>query len=292
MRIPKSEIRMTNQTRMTKSEAKYFGHSDFGFDSSFRFRHSSFAGTRRGFTMIELIVALGMVAIIAASLSSTLWSAYHATRQAEAAVAPSDRVDSAFAILAGDLQNALQTQLRPASYLVGIPTSATNDEQTAFLGTQNQDNRGHPADQVVFFTTAESPVHVYANGEIKCVQYLVIQPTGSTDHVLVRRVTRNLLPPNGQNGAIDEEVICTSVSSFTLQYSYDGTTFNPTAMSPDSWDASQMDNTIPAAVKVTLELEGTTPNGKVQTNSYSRTILLPCSTASLDTNVNTGVTGL
>jgi prepilin-type N-terminal cleavage/methylation domain-containing protein len=250
------------------------------------------ASDRRGFTMIELIVALGMVAVIAASLSSTLWTAYHATRQAEAAAAPSDRVDAAFQILSGDLQNALQPQLRPASYLVGIPTTATNDEQTAFLGTQNQDNRGHAADQVVFFTTADSPVHVYANGEIKSVQYLVIQPNGSSDHVLVRRVTRNLLPPDGQTASTDEEIICTGVSSFTLQYSYDGITFNPSSMSPDSWDASQEDNTIPAAVKVTLALDETQPNGKTQTASYSRIILLPCSTASLDTNVNTGTAGL
>jgi len=246
----------------------------------------------RGFTMIELIVALAMVAIIAASLSSTLWTAYHATRQSEAAIAPSDQADVALQFLSEDLQNALQTQTRPASSLVGAATAANNSEQTAFLGTQEQDSRGHPADDVVFFTTAESPVHVYASGEIKCVEYKVVQPLHSSDFVLVRRVTRNLLPVNGQNGATDEEVICTGVSSFSLQYSYDGTTFNPTSSSPDSWDASQMDNTIPAAVKVTLELEETQPSGKVQIASYSRIILLPCSTACLDPNVNAGVTGL
>lgn len=243
---------------------------------------------RRGFTMIELIVALGMVAIIAASISSSLWLAYHTTCQAEAAVAPSDQVDNAFEFLSNDLQNALQTQTRPASYLVGAPTAANNFEQTAFLGTQGQDNRGHPSDDVVFFTTAESPVHVYANGEIKCVEYKVIQPLRSSDHVLVRRVTRNLLPPDGQNGSVDEEVICTGVSSFSVEYSYDGTTFNPTSLTADSWDASQEDNTVPAAVKITLELEETQPDGKIHTASYSRIILLPCSTASLDPNVNPG----
>jgi prepilin-type N-terminal cleavage/methylation domain-containing protein len=250
------------------------------------------AAHRRGFTMIELIVALAMVAIIAASLSSTLWTAYHATRQAEAAVAPSDQADVALQFLTEDLQNALQMQTNPGSVLVGTATVANNFEQTAFLGTQEQDSRGHPADDVVFFTTAESPVHVYANGEIKCVEYKVIQSLQSKEFVLVRRVTRNLLPVNGQNGATDEEVICTGVSSFSLEYSYDGTTFNPTSLTPDSWDASQLDNTIPAAVKITLELEETQPNGKMQIASYSRIILLPCSTASLDPNVNAGVSGL
>jgi Tfp pilus assembly protein PilW len=242
--------------------------------------------------MIELIVALAMVAIIAASLSSTLWTAYHTTLQARAAVSPSDQADVAFQFITQDLQNALQTQTNPASELVGSPVPATNYEQTAFLGTQEQDSRGHPADDIVFYTTAESPVHVYANGEIKAVEYKVIQPQSSSDFVLVRRVTRNLLPVNGQNGAVDEEVICPGVSSFTREYSFDGTTFNPSTLTADSWDASQMDNTIPAAVRVTLGLEVTHPNGKQSVETFSRIVLLPCSTASLDPNVNTGVTGL
>lgn len=247
---------------------------------------------RAGFTMIELIVALAMVAIIAGSLASTLWTAYHTTRAAEAGVAPSDQADAALEIFANDIQNALQPQKQPQSVLVGTPMVSNNEEQTAFLGTEGQDTRGHPDDDVVFFTTAESPVHVYANGEIKSVEYKVIQPLRSNDFVLVRRVTRNLLPVNGQNGATDEEVICTGVDSFSLQYSYDGVTFNPTSLTPDSWDASQEDNTIPAAVKVTLVLDETSQSGKPQTATYSRIIMLPCSTALLDTNVNAGASGL
>jgi prepilin-type N-terminal cleavage/methylation domain-containing protein len=246
----------------------------------------------RGFTMIELIVALAMVAVIAASLSSTLWTAYHTARSAEAAAVPTDRAEAALDILAGDLQNALEPQIQPASSLVGCPTVASNEEATAFLGTEEQDSRGHPDDDVVFFTTAESPVHVYANGEVKCVEYKVIQPLRSSDFVLVRRVTRNLLPINGQNPATDEEVVCTGVDSFSVQYSYDGVTFNPTTLTPDSWDASQEDNTIPAAVKVTLVLDQTSPAGKTYTESYSRIIMLPCSTAILDPNVNAGLSGL
>jgi prepilin-type N-terminal cleavage/methylation domain-containing protein len=247
--------------------------------------------TRRGFTMIEMIVALAMVAIIAASLSSTLWSAYHTTRITQAALSPSDQASAAMAFLCNDLQNALQPQRQPVSYLVGSPVPAANDEQTAFLGTQSQDNRGHEADDVVFFTTADSPVHVYANGEIKSVEYKVIQPQGSSDYVLVRRVSRNLLPPNGTTAAIDEEVVCTGVSSFTLEYSYDGITFNPTTMTAGTWDASQEDNTIPAAVRITLELQDTQPNGKIGTTSHMRIVSLPCSTAQLDPQVNTGISG-
>jgi len=245
----------------------------------------------RGFTMIEMIVALAMVAIIAAAMSSTLWSAYHQTRITEAALAPSDQASAAMKFICEDLQDALQTQVQPASYLVGIGVPATNGEQTAFLGTPEQDNRGHEADDVVFFTTADSPVHVYANGEVKCVEYKVIQPQRSKDYVLVRRVTRNLLPPDGQTAATDEEVVCTGVSSFTLEYSFDGITFSPTTMTHGSWDASEEDNTIPAAVKITLELEKPLQNGKTETNTFTRVVSLPCSTADLDPQVNTGISG-
>lgn len=247
-----------------------------------------------GFTLIEMVVALAMVAIVAAALSSTLWTAYHTTRQTQAAVAPGDQASIALQYFCDDLQCAMQMQPQgyPASVLVGAATAETNFEQTAFLGTPGQDNRGHEADDVVFFTTAESPVHVYANGEIKCVEYKVVQPVGRADHVLVRRVTRNLLPVSGQNGSTDEEIVCAGVSSFTLEYSYDGTNFGQPPLTAGTWDATQEDNTVPAAVRVTLGLEETQPNGKVQTMSFTRVVFLPCSTADLDSQVNAGVSGL
>jgi prepilin-type N-terminal cleavage/methylation domain-containing protein len=245
-----------------------------------------------GFTLIELVLALAMVAIVAASLSSALWTAYRATRQAQAALAPQDQVSIALQYLCDDLQCAMQTQTNPASILVGAAVPATNYEQTAFLAAPGQDNRGHEADNVVFFTTAESPLHVYASGEIKCVQYKVIQPVGSAEDVLVRRVTRNLLPVSGQTGSTDEEVVCTGVSSFTLEYSYDGTNFSPPPLTAGTWDATQEDNTIPAAVRVTLVLDPPQNAPNARPASFTRVIFLPCSTAALDSQVNAGVSGL
>ncbi|MGA2439817.1 MAG: type II secretion system protein GspJ [Tepidisphaeraceae bacterium] len=248
----------------------------------------------RGFTLIELVVALFIVGIIAVSMSSTLWMAYNTTRKAEAAVTPGDQSSIALEYFCDDLQSAMQPQTAPTpSVLVGAATAATNNEQTAFLGTPEQDNRGHEADDVIFFTTSDSPVHVYANGEVKCVEYKVVQPLGRPDHVLVRRVTRNLLPLSGQTASTDEEVVCTGVSSFKLEYSFDGTNFTPQTSTAGSWDATQEDNTIPAAVRVTLELEeAPQSNGKVQTISFTREVFLPCSTADLDPQVNAGVSGL
>jgi type II secretion system protein J len=225
-----------------------------------------------GFTLIELVVALAMVAIIAGSLATSLWTAYHATQRTEAAVTPSRQASIMMDYLAGDLQNALQTS---------TATTTTTTLIGNFEGTQAQDDRGHEADDVIFFATTESPQHVDANGEVKQIELTVEHITGSNDYALVRRVTRNLLAQI--QPAPDEEIICRNVSSFTLQY-FDGSNWDTT------WDSTQEDKTIPAAVQVKVELQDPAAAGKTPPVSYERIIPLSCSTAYFDSAVNTGVT--
>ncbi|HEY1922424.1 MAG TPA: type II secretion system protein GspJ [Tepidisphaeraceae bacterium] len=223
----------------------------------------------RGFTLIELVVALSMVVVLAASLSSTLWLAYHATQRTEAAVNPSRQAAIMLDYLASDFQNAMQAG------------SATTTLIGNFEGTQAQDDRGHEADDVIFFSTAESPQHVDANGEVKQIELTVEHLTGSNDYALVRRVTRNLMADI--QPAPDEEIICRGVSSFTLQY-FDGSNWDTT------WDSTVEDKTIPAAVQVKVEL--TDPNASPTAPPVIRERIIPllCSTAALDSSVNTGVT--
>jgi type II secretion system protein J len=222
-----------------------------------------------GFTLIELVVALAIVAIIAASLADSLWIAYHATQRTEAAITPSRQASIMMDFISSDLQNALQTGTT-ATTLIGN-----------FEGTQAQDDRGHEADDVIFFSTAESPQHVDANGEIKQIELTVEHIAGTNDYALVRRVTRNLLAE--VQPAPDEEIICRGVSSFTLQY-FDGSNWDTT------WDSTVEDKTIPAAVQVKVELEDTNASSKSPPINYERIIPLLCSTASIDPAVNTGVT--
>jgi type II secretory pathway component PulJ len=230
-----------------------------------------------GFTLLELVVALAMVTMIVATLASCLWTAYHAATRTEAAIVPSRQAAIALQYISDDLQNTLQQSPAQA---VAAQTAGATVLTGNFEGTQSQDSRGHEADDVLFYSTAESAQHVDANGEIKQVEITVEQPSNSSDFVLVRRVTRNLLAD--VQPAPDEEIICRGVSSFTLQY-FDGSNWDPT------WDSTQEDNTVPAAVQVTLELEEPQANGKMQTVKYERIISLPSSTAALDPTVNSGV---
>jgi type II secretion system protein J len=217
-----------------------------------------------GFTLLELVVAMSMVAVLAVSLSESMHVAFKAVSSADAAVEPSRTASIAMDFLGQDLQNALP----PGTVLAGT-----------FEGTQGQDSRGHENDDLIFFSTADSPQHVDANGETKQVE-LTMEQTPDGDWVLVRRVIRNLLSQTQVNP--DEEVLCRGVSSFTLQYST-GSQWNTT------WDSTQEDNTIPAAVQVTLELQRADTKGVMQTMRYTRVFALGCSTASTDPTVNSGV---
>src|SRR5205085_2713598 len=124
----------------------------------------------------------------------------------------------------------------------------------------SQDDRGHPGDDVIFFTTNDGPVHDTNNsavtgvptgdGEIHRVELIILTQPNTNEHVLVRRVVSNLLAP--QEVQPDDEVICRGIWSFNVRY-YDGSDWQ------DSWDSFN-DNVIgetpelPAAIEVTIEM--------------------------------------
>ena len=250
-----------------------------------------------GFTLLELMIALAMVAIVAASLASTLGLAFKAQKSAETAIEPPRSAELAMDFLQADIQSALQPNPGLAASdstgtsISGLGSSSSSAASNAsssiaadqalgvlagnFEGTQSTDDRGHEADDLIFYGTAQSPFHPDANGEIKQIE-LTVQKVGS-DYCLVRKVTRNLL--SEQTVTPDQEVLCRGVNSFTLQY-YTGSEWMTT------WDSTQEDNTIPASVQIALEL--VRPNGRgEQTYSYSRVFNMPCSTAAVNSTVNT-----
>jgi type II secretion system protein J len=227
------------------------------------------ANRRGGFTLLEIVVALGMVAVLAASLYASIRVAFEAKRGAEAALDPARSAALALDIVQNDLQNALQ----PGGTIV-----------QSFEATQNQDDRGHEADDVIFFSTAPGPTHIDSNGDVKQIELTILDSANSTmqGHGLARRVTGNLMSPTQVTP--DDEVLCRDVSSFTVQYST-GSEWMTT------WDSTQEDNTLPASVQMTLVLERTdTGSNQPREYSYTRTFTLPCSTAAQDPNVNSGVT--
>ncbi len=215
-----------------------------------------------GFTLLELIVALAMTAAIAASLYASLRSVFIARASAEAAIEPARTAELAMGFLRNDFQNAMLTSGTLA---------------TSFQATSN----GGAAD-VIFFTTADSPEHPNANGEIKQVELTVQKQANTGDTILLRRVSRNLLSQTQVTP--DEEVLCRGVSGLRVRY------FTGDAWI-DSWDSTQEQNLLPAAVEVTLALERPGGGGQTRTLRYVRVFPISCSTVS-STNPAGGIGGL
>jgi type II secretion system protein J len=226
--------------------------------------------SRRGFTLLELVISMMIVAILVPVLYSCLKNAYALKSKTEAAVAPARDAEQVFDWLRQDLNDA-------------IPPSVNTGLIGPFEGITGTDNRRRENDDLQFYTTADSPLDASNNNEIKLDELTIITTPNGSDHVLVRKITRDLITQPAPNP--DVEVICRGVGGFGLRY-FDGTNWT------DTWDSTAEDNTIPAAVEVTLTLDrpnGTSRNPDGTTSfKYVRVIPLGCSSAAFDSTVNTG----
>jgi type II secretion system protein J len=224
----------------------------------------------RAFTLLELMLALIIVAALVPVLYDSLRVGFREKAAAEAAVEPVRSMEIAMDLLRQDLGDAV------------APSASTSSLEGPFEGTDGKDDRGCDADDLQFYSMAESPVHDTNNGEIKSIELAVVTaPNGQ--HVLIRKVIRDLISDQAPNP--DVEVICRGIDGFNLRY-FDGTAWT------DTWDSTAEDNTLPAAVEVTLTLDRDNgPSQNVDGKScfkFVRVLQLPCSTAAFDSAVNSG----
>ncbi len=212
-----------------------------------------------------------IIAMLLPALYSMLRISFRAKASADLATEPSRTAELAIDWIRADLSDAL------------APGPSTGTLVGPFTGTQGTDNRGNPADDLLFYTTADAPQDATNNGEIKLDELTVITTPNGSDHVLVRKITRDLVTQPSPNP--DVEVLCRGVTGFSLRY-YDGTQWDTT------WDSTAEDNTLPAAVEVTVSLDR--PNGNTinrdgsRSFKYVRVIPIACSTAAFDSAVNSG----
>jgi general secretion pathway protein J len=218
---------------------------------------------RRGqaFTLLEILLALAMVATLGLALYASMTIGFRARRTAHAQVAQMREASIVLAVAQEDLQSAL----RPAGVLAGAFVGRTQEVVDGTLGdaglldfyTLGRDAK--PADP----NEPESP---FADG-VRHVQILLRNddPRG----LLVRRVTRNLLAQTATEP--DEEILARNVRAFTLRY-FDGEAWQ------DEWDSSALSNTLPVAVEMTIELAPPGPSREgVEPKPYRVTQVIPLS---------------
>jgi len=188
------------------------------------------SNNRKAFTLLEVLVAATMTALLAGSLYATLYTAFRARRSGVEAVGSSRRAELAADFVCAELRSAVV----PNGILAGT-----------FFGEDATGPLGSESDTVSFYRTADAIDQEAGQGEIMMVELACEPSSRGSGMDLVRRVRRNLLAPTFYD--LPAEVLCRNVLAFNLRY-FDGVEWL------DSWDSSVEENTLPLAVEVDLVL--------------------------------------
>jgi prepilin-type N-terminal cleavage/methylation domain-containing protein len=203
----------------------------------------------RGFTLLEVLLAIGIVSIIAGSLYASLYIGFKAQRSATAAVAPVRIAALTLEMIRQDVEGALP----PNGVLVG-PFTGVYSAEFASLG---------------FFSAANVPAPGEFASDLRHVELLVDTAVDDGKPALYRRVTTNLLPSSETLSR--DQVLCRNVTQFSLRY-FDGTEWS------DSWDSVAYDNQLPLAIEVTLEFNyiADSLRGDERLYRIRRVMAVPC----------------
>ncbi len=225
----------------------------------------------RGFTLLEIILAMTMVAVLSMSLYMSLRAGIKARNGSIGIVTPIRAAEVAMEMIRQDLESALP----PVGLLAGQIQSGGFQVQgtCGFVGMHQND-----ADAIQFYCIGDDSELLSAaanldqtkQGGVRKVQFYVTTLSDGTPNVLVRGITNNLLSQVTTDP--DEEVLCRNVKSFTLRY-WDASS----QTWQDEWDSTQLSNAMPTAVEVTLQLQWPDKdNGEPRTYRTSRIYSLSC----------------
>lgn len=203
------------------------------------------------FTLIEVLLALMICAIVLVVISSVFAGALHLQQQASESVDHTLPIERAMNLLRRDLKNAIA----PGSVLAGP------------LQSGSLEGGVDASDGIQIYTTTGllSPNEPW--GDIQKVTYGLQDSTdgNSTGKQLVRSVTRNLLSTGMEDE--DDQFLADGVQSLTFSY-FDGTDWL------DTWDDT-VETNLPMAVRVSIQLASKDPN---QTPPAPMQLLVPLMT--------------
>lgn len=212
-------------------------------------RHASCR--RRGFTLMELVLVLGIVA----TLSLSLYGAMNAGFKARENAMRQMRGVSA-AIVAMDLiEQDLQSVLPPKTTLTG-----------PFVGLA-MGSPGREADSVDLYTIGRDAGNVNSVLAEGFRRVQILTKTDGQSNLLVRRVTRNVLAQTVPEP--EEEILARDVLALSITY-YDGVSWY------QEWDSTLQNNALPMAVQITLRLANPTKQDPDQVYTITRLVPLPC----------------
>ena len=231
------EFQMTNDERNPKAEVPT------GLRTTLP---SSFVIPQRGFTLLELLLAVLVFAIVLAAIHTVFFSAFKLRQRTTDAIERSLPLQQALAIIKRDLANLVPPGGTLSGALQSTPTITTTASGVSMAGSLNRQSGPQ-------FYTAVGIVDDHAPcGEIERVSYYLAAPTNDTPGLdLFRSVARNLLPLTQDQ--TDNQFLMSGVEAISFQY------FNGTAWQ-ETWDSTEVDsmtgltNNLPGAIKLQLQL--------------------------------------
>jgi type II secretion system protein J len=188
----------------------------------------------RAFTLLEVLLAVAVFAIVLAAINSVFFAALRLRNKTAEAFEAALPLSHALAVLKGDLAGLMPPS---GGALAGQLQSAVTSNATVTLTGERVSPDLFTCSAIVDDTSPFSEVQ-------KVAYYLAIPTNNSAGRDLVRLVTRNLLPTLADEPA--QQWLMSGVETMLFQY-YDGTQWL------DTWDSTTASN-LPLAVKVQIEL--------------------------------------
>ena len=211
--------------------------------SSFIIHHSSFCLQRRGFTLLELLLAVLVFSIVLGAIHVVFFSAFKLRNKTAEAIERSLPLQQTLAIIKRDLANLVPPGGALSGALQSTPTIATGSGMSGSMNGQS----GPQFYSAVGIVDDNAPW-----GEVERVSYFLASTTNNTPGMdLHRSVTRNLLPLIQDQ--TDDQYMMSGVESIAFQF-YDGNAWR------DTWDSTQVDsatgltNNLPRGIKMLLQL--------------------------------------
>ena len=212
---------------------------------------------KKGFSLLELLIAMTLMTIITASLYSSLSIGFKARESSQSAI----KGKRGARIVMDQIKQEIISALPPSGILAGT-----------FEGSDETDASGNAVDTLSFYSSAYTPDDEEVACDIVKVEISLETGESSDEYNLVRGITKNLLSPKTLDPL--EDIICTGVRSINFRY-FDGNEWQ------DEWVSSDNENSLPKAVEICISFKDTDKNSSEEEdeNVYSLTcsFSLPCS---------------
>ena len=197
-----------------------------------------------GFTLVELILAVGVAALVMAVVGGVFFTALHVREVTEAAVDEASPMDQALAVMRRDLQCTV------------TPTNGTSKILSGDfrVGTLTSPGLSQPV-AIEMYTATGSLREGAPWGDIQKVTYELRDPAdrNQSGKDLYRTVTRNVMATSLPD--VDDQWLLGGVQSVEFSC-FDGSQWS------DNWDTTgvtSVNTNLPLAVRVQIRLAGNDP---------------------------------